>query len=110
MRRYSLIVLMFVVSLLTASSAQAVVVNDAGTTAGVALVPGTSLPAGVTATGSSGPCSDPWLSGDFGGPIMAGGGLCYHGGSGLHRNGTFPPRWDPQRVCWGTLRGHSEAF
>jgi len=110
MRRYSLIVLMFVVSLLTASSAQAVVVNDAGTTAGVALVPGTSLPSGVTATGSSGPCSDPWLSGDFGGPIMAAGGLCYHGGSVMHRNETFALSWDPQRVYWATTRGYVETF
>jgi hypothetical protein len=110
MRRYSLIVLMFVVSLVTASSAQAVVVNDAGTTAGVALVPGSSLPGGVTATSSGGPCSDPWLSGDFGGPIMAAGGLCYHGGSVIHRNEIFALTWDPQRVYWQTTRGYVEGF
>src|SRR5205085_1833082 len=110
MRRYSIIALMFVVSLLTASSAQAVVVNDAGTTAGVALVPGSTLPGGVTATSSGGPCSDPWLSGDFGGPIMAAGGLCYHGGSVMHRNEAFALTWDPQRVYWQTTRGYVEGF
>jgi hypothetical protein len=110
MRRYSLIALMFVVSLLTASSAQAVVVNDGGTTAGVALVPGSSLPAGVSATTSGGPCSDPWLAGDLGGPTIAAGGLCYHGGAVVHKNETFALTWDPQRVYWQTTRGYVEQF
>src|SRR5947209_15531815 len=110
MRRYSLIALMFVVSLLTASSAQAVVVNDGGTSAGVALVPGSSLPAGVSATTASGPCSDPWLAGDLGGPTMGAGGLCYHGGPVVHKNETFALTWDPQRVYWQTTRGYLEQF
>ena len=62
--------LLTVASMLVASAgAQAVVVNDQGITAGVALVPGardSALPAGVSAVTAAGPCADPWLSATWG--------------------------------------------
>jgi hypothetical protein len=110
MRRFTLIILTLVASLLSAASAQAVVVTDAGNTAGVALVPGSSLPAGVTAVTAGGPCSDPFLAADLGGPVMGAGGLCYHGGPVVHRNEIFALTWDPQRAYWQTTRGYVEQF
>ena len=67
-----------VASLLVATSgAQAVVVNDSGTHAGVALEPGTraSLPSGDIVT-SSAPCKDPALPPDL---TLPNSGLCSHG-------------------------------
>jgi PKD domain len=117
MRRCTLIILTLVVPLLSAASAQAVVVTDAGTTAGVALVPDpsapngySSLPGGVTPVTGSGPCSDPFLAADLGGPVMGAGGLCYHGGPVVHRNEVFALSWDPQRTYWQTTRGYVEQF
>jgi PKD domain len=88
------------VSLVAASGAQAIVINDQGTTAGVALVPGSSLPVGVTAVASPGPCNDPALSLDlsFGGELhmLPPGGLCYQGGPVMHANETITEVWDPR--------------
>ena len=70
MRRYLLIALALIASLFVASGAQAAVLNDQGTIAGVALVPGTkTLPSTVTPVTSSAACADPWLSSDLGGPL-----------------------------------------
>lgn len=93
--------LMCIVSMMAvASGAQAIVVNDQGTTAGVALVPGSSLPAGVTAVTSNPPCVDPALSLDlsFGGQlhVLPNNGLCYHGGPVMHANETIAEVWDPK--------------
>src|SRR5205823_220376 len=79
------------------SGAQAIVVNDGGTPAGVALTPSTrgfALPAGVSAVTSAAACTDPWLSLDLGGPSMPNSGLCYRGGSVIHKNETFALTWD----------------
>ncbi len=73
--------------------------TDQGSYYGVALVPGTRAnlgPAGVPTVNSSGPCEDPWLSGDLGGPLLPSNGICWHdGGSVLHSNETFALPWDP---------------
>jgi PKD domain len=113
MRRSLAIVLTLAVSLVTAGGAQALMVSDNGTTAGVALVPGTrggSLPAGVAAVTSSGPCSDPALSSDLGGPVLPNNGLCYHGGGVIHKNETFALTWDQPRAYWSGTRGYVERF
>jgi PKD domain len=87
MRRVSLaITLSVAVSLAATTGAKAVVVNDQGTTAGVALVPGTTpaprtklSDAGIPAATSNGPCL----------------GICSHGGPVIHKNETFALVWDP---------------
>src|SRR5437764_7625285 len=109
MRRYLLIAVASVLSLFVATSAaQAVVVNDAGTHAGVTLIPGTGskLPAGMAVT-SNPPRTDPWLSSDFTLPSAA---LCYQGGSVIHRNETFALTWDSAHSYWQTTRGYIEQF
>jgi PKD domain len=92
------------------SGAQAVVVNDNGVTAGVAMVPGTvnTLPAGTVVT-QSGTCSDPWLTSDLiyqpnTNP------LCYRGGSVIHSNETFAVTWDPAHAYWSGTRGYVEQY
>src|SRR5437588_11461608 len=100
MRRYQLIagrgrlaalvvaVMSVVTLLLTSSAAQASVVNDNGVVAGVDVMPGSTLPAGlaVTATGS---CTDPAMAFT---PYLAflpgSKPLCYRGGSVMHANET----------------------
>jgi PKD domain len=112
MRRYSLspirlllaIAATLVASLAVATAgAHAIVVDDGGTQAGVALTPSTrglALPTGVNAVPGSG-CTDPWLSFDLGGPSMPDAGLCYRGGSVIHKNETFALTWDsPQTSPW----------
>jgi PKD domain len=108
------------------SGAQAVVVNDHGTIAGVAMVPqlvnGVLVPgnetqnlsnAGVSPVTSGGPCTDPWLSSDF---VLSSGGLCWHtGGSVVHENETFALTWDAptansQHNYWSGTRGYVEQF
>src|SRR5690242_14741267 len=78
---------------ITTSAAQAAVVNDAGTVAGVALTPGTrdnvpnnTLPSGVAPGSTGNACTDPWLAGDLGGPNLPTGALCYRGGAVMHKN------------------------
>jgi PKD domain len=108
------IVATFVASLVvTVSGAQALVVNDAGTEAGVSLVPSSRdnpLPSGVTAVTSSSSCTDPWLAADLGGPAMPNVGLCYRGGGVMHKNETFALTWDQQRAYWSQTRGYVEQF
>ncbi len=124
MRRCSLttlaIAVTFAISLVVAAGAQAIVVNDQGTTAGVALVPGTCgdllttntcaslTTAGVQRATSNAVCSDPWLSADFG-PLPSNG-LCYRGGAVMPRNETFALTWDPHRLYWQTTRDYIEQF
>jgi PKD domain len=97
---------------ISTSAAQAIVVNDNGTEAGVALLPstrGTPLPSGVTAVTATGSCNDPWLSTDLGGPSIHGG-LCYRGGGVMHENETFALTWDQPRAYWSQTRGYVEQF
>lgn len=122
MRHRSLILaLTFVLSLVVSvTGAQAIVVNDAnpgGTTAGVSLVPsarGNSLPTGVSAVTSGGPCTDPWLSSDlwYLGQThrLPDNALCYHGGPVMHKNETFALTWDAQRAYFAGTRGYVEQF
>jgi hypothetical protein len=118
MRRYLLIGLSLMIPLLAASSAQAIVVNDGGTYAGVALMPstrGASLPSGVSAVTSSLPCTDPALTQDFWylgqANRLPDNGLCYHGGSVIHKNETFALTWDnPQQVYWSGTKQYVEQF
>src|ERR1700741_3526581 len=86
-----------IASLAVAASAPALVVNDNGTQAGVALAPtarGAPLPLGVSAGTSSSSCTDPWLAADLGGPNLPNDALCYRGGSVMHKNETFALTWD----------------
>src|ERR1700693_1296654 len=113
MRRYLLILLALIASLFVASGAQAVVLNDQGTYAGVALVPGTkTLPTTVTPITSTAACTDPWLSADLGGPSRSPvGGLVFHaGGAVMHGNETFAITWDPTRTYWTGTRDYVEQF
>jgi PKD repeat protein len=115
MRRLALLgMLLGLVSLVAAGSAQAFVVNDNGTVAGAALIPGTravALPAGVSRVTSSAPCSDPWLTSDL---RLGSNGLCWHsGGSVMHNNETFALTWDrptPHRAYWETTRQYEQQF
>ncbi len=106
------IALTLIVSLVAANAAQAIVVNDQGTTYGVALVPGTSgslAPAGMSPVSASGPCSDPALTSDL--SYAAGSQpLCWRGGNVLDGNETFALTWDPNRSYWSGTRGYVEQF
>lgn len=98
---------------LATAAAQARVLNDGGTTAGVSLVPGArgnALPGGVSAVGGSGSCMDPWLASDLGGPVLPSGALCYQGGPVMHKNETFALTWDNTRANWAVTRGYVEQF
>jgi hypothetical protein len=126
MRRFVLIALTVVVSLVVASGAQAVVVdmNALGQTSvpynpsdqsgyyGVALATGSDLAtAGVPTVTASASCTDPWLASDLGGPILPANGLCWHSnGTVIHSNETFDLAWDPMRRDWATTRDYVEQF
>jgi PKD domain-containing protein len=122
MRRYSLTtrrLILAIASTLIASlgiattAAQAIVVNDNGTNAGVSIVPGSrtdSLPGGVSAVTSASSCTDPWLASDLGGPALPNEALCYRGGAVMHKNETFALTWDQQRAYWSQTRGYVEQF
>lgn len=119
MRRYSLtarrvilaLTCSLVASLAVAASSSAAVINDGGSTYGVALVPGTGLPAGISPVTSSDPCADPSLAPDLTwqntGLVSP---LCYHGGSVLPENETYVLTWDPDRRYWATTRQTVEQF
>jgi hypothetical protein len=112
MRRYSLAVaLTFVVSLIVATgSAQAVVIDDQGSSFGVAMVPGTRANlAGVdvpTVTTSSPSCWDPAITADM---FLPPTGLCFHGGAVLHKYETLALVWDPNPNR-GWTAGYVEQF
>jgi PKD repeat protein len=95
------------------TAAQAIVVTDNGTEAGVALAPGNrgaaSLPGGVTPLPGPGSCTDPWLAPDLGGPSLPGG-LCFGNGTVMHKNETFALTWDQPRAYWALTRGYVEQF
>lgn len=82
---------------------------------GVALVPGTGLPAtgpnAVPFVASSSACNDPALTPDLTwltiGSISP---LCWHGGPVMHSNETFALTWDPGRAYWATTRDYVEQF
>jgi hypothetical protein len=112
MRRVTLGIVLAIASLLVAATgAQAVVVNDQGTMAGVALVPGTRATlakAGITpVTASTSPC-DPWLSRDL--SLLPSIGLCSRGGPVMTANETFALTWDPTRSYWTGTRDYVEQF
>ena len=108
----------FVASLgVNVAGAQAVMVSDGSTVAGVSLLPTARwnpLPTGVNAVTSSATCTDPWLTSDFGGPLIYPGHgfnpLCYFGGSVMHRNETFALTWDNHRTYWSETRGYVEQY
>jgi hypothetical protein len=120
MRRFMLMSLTVAVSLVAASGAQAVMVNDtdAGGDYGVALVPGTLAPPptgpgpvvpGTTipiVTSTTSQC-DPWLSSDL---LQPTDGLCWHGGDVMHANETFAIAWDPERSYWAGTKDYLEQF
>ena len=121
MRRYSLAVRRLVLalsctvlaSLAVVASAQAVVVSDGNTEAGVSIVPNSrdaSLPGSFPAVTAGGSCNDPWLASDLGGPLLPNGALCYRGGAVIHKNETFALTWDQQRSYWSQTRGYVEQF
>ena len=124
MRRYSLAVRRLVLaltctvlaSLAVVASAQAIVVNDDGTEAGVALVPnarqvgstttGYLNGAGISRVTSSGTCQDPAASTEP--DILSAGSwplsvapysaqpICWQGGPVMHANETFTLEWEGQ--------------
>jgi hypothetical protein len=102
----SLVGMLFMLS----SGAQAAVVNDSGTWAGIAVAPGSSVPAGMAVT-ASGTCSDPQLS--YTPDLFFSNGstpLCWRGGPVMHANETFALTWDPNRKYWAGTRGYVEQF
>lgn len=125
MRRYLLMAVPFLASLVMASSAQAVVVDlnpaaaghlsvtyptDQSYYYGVALVPGTRstlVGAGVPTVATGGSCNDPALAS---GQTLPSGAICFHsGGSVMHANETFALTWEPD-ANWGTTVGYVEQF
>ncbi|MBV9606985.1 MAG: PKD domain-containing protein, partial [Solirubrobacterales bacterium] len=122
MRRYSLptrnLILALAATLIASlgvvtTAAQAVVITDGPTEAGVSMLPsarGIALPSGVNAVNSGNPCTDPWLSSDLGGPLMGAGGLCWRGGPVMHKNESFALTWDAGRTYWSQTRGYVEQF
>jgi len=93
------------------SGAQAVVVNDQGNVAGVALVPGTSgtlATAGILPVSSSASPCDPWLTPDL--SLLPSIGICSHGGPVIHANETFALTWDPIRSYPAGTRDYLEQF
>lgn len=111
------------------SGAQAVVVNDSGTVAGVALAPaarenGNTTAnylenAGVSPVSSSGPCADPaastepdilttgsWPTNGYAQPI------CWHGGPVMHQNETFTLEWEgpSPNTYWSTTKNFVQNY
>jgi hypothetical protein len=140
MRRYSLAVRRLVLaltctalaSLAVVASAQAVVVTDGGTEAGVALVPnarqtgsstaGYLSSAGISLVTSSGSCQDPAASTES--DILTAGSwplsvapfsaqpICWQGGPVMHANETFTLEWEGQSPnnYWSTTKTYVQNF
>ncbi len=138
MRRYSLIgrrVILalsctLVASLSVVASASAVVVNDGGTEAGVALTPSARelgsatssylSSAGIPIVTSSGPCQDPAASTER--DILSAGSwplspplaqpICWHGGPVMHQNETIALEWEGQapNTYWKTAKNYVQNF
>lgn len=110
--RLSTLVLTWVASLaLSAGVAQALVVHDHGTDAGVTLLPGSApdlSSLGITTGTTSSTCADPLAVPGL--QLPATGALCWQGGPVLHGNETFAITWDPLRRDWATTRGYVEQF
>ncbi len=107
-RSLTMLLTALIATLCAAGAAQAVVVNDQGTMAGVALVPGASVPKGVTDGATAVSSCDPFLSSDL--SLLPSLGLCYHGGPVMHANETFALTWDPNRLGWAGTRDYVEQF
>lgn len=108
MRRVLALALTLVASFVVATSgAQALVVTEQGNAFGLAVVPGSPLPAGVFPITSSPPCTDPALTPDL---VLPSNGLCSHGGAVMHKNETFVLTWDPPRRYWQTTRNYVQQF
>ena len=133
MRRCSLttlaIAVTFVISLVVAAGAQAVVVKENGNEYGVALVPGAREPgsttagylgsAGVPIVTSTGSCADPAAgtepdilsagSWPLSAPAMP---ICWHGGPVMHANETFTLAWEGQapNTYWSSTKSYVQSF
>ncbi len=120
MRRFGFVALITALLTLVAAvgSAQAIVVSNGTTTAGVALVPGTQSDLGSTGFSpqmASPPCHDPWLAADLSQStsdpnLLPARALCYRGGPVMHHNETFSIAWDPVRRYFATTRNYVETF
>lgn len=130
MRRYLLMALPVVASLFVATSgAQAVVVNENGTLAGVALVPnareGASTTssyltaAGIPIVTSSGSCSDPAAATEP--DILTAGSwplsapaqpICWHGGPVMNENETIALEWEgpAPNTYWSATKTYVQNF
>lgn len=118
-----------IASLVVVAGAQAVMVNDNGTVAGVALVPtaregtdtttGYLSSAGISAVTSSGACTDPAASTET--DILTAGSwpltapaqpICWHGGPVMHANETIALEWEGQapNTYWSTTKTYVQNF
>jgi hypothetical protein len=131
MRRYSISVHRLLIAIaacfvaclaVVTTAANAAVVQDGTTEAGVSLVPNArtspalTLPSGITTDQSGAACMDPWLSSDLKGPLLPPNSLCYRGGAVMHKNETFALTWDApfpdqtQRHYWAQTKQYVEQF
>ena len=133
MRRCSLttlaIAVTFVISLVVAGGAQAVVVKESGNEYGVSLVPGARElgsttagylgSAGVPIATSTGSCADPAASTEP--DILSAGSwplsapaqpICWHGGPVMHANETFTLAWEGQapNTYWSSTKSYLQSF
>jgi chitodextrinase len=110
--RIATFVLTCAVSLTAAAgAAQALVVHDHGTDAGVTIVPGSTpdlTGLGITSGTSSSSCADPMAVPGL--PLPADAALCWQGGPVIHGNETFAVAWDAKRRYWSTTRAYVEQF
>jgi hypothetical protein len=110
--RLSLVLLAWVASLaLSAGVAQALVVHDHGTDAGVTIVPGSTpdlTGLGITTGTGSSSCADPLAVPELQLPPAVA--LCWQGGPVLHANETFAIAWDAKRRYWSTTRAYIDQF
>lgn len=108
------------------AAAQAVVVNDNGTIAGISLVPtarghenGYMASAGVSVVTSTGSCSDPAAASEP--DILTAGSwplnasaqpLCWHSGPVMHSNEVFSLEWEGQapNTYWSTTKGYVQNY
>jgi hypothetical protein len=103
--------LTFLLALSMAGTAPALVVNDHGAHAGVALAPGSTPDLsglGITTGTGSSQCPDP--SPVVGLSLPPSAALCWQGGPVMHANETFAFAWDAKRRYWATTRDFVEQF
>jgi PKD repeat protein len=104
----------FVGLFVVTSGAQAVVINDNGTYAGVAFAPGqrANVPGGMVVTG--GGCVDPAVQYtpdlQYQPSVTGLNQLCWRGGSVINAAETFDLTWDPYHVSWPGTTRYIEQF